>query len=143
VYGAHGYYVERPEDIADTVREALTLNGPSVIEIPVAEYFPTAAPAPEVGGDINGRNFSCPPSSSPISSLDTVRYGARLRRMCTPPAVTRAGIGPFPPCGGRSGWRGEVPWFHPHPRPPPSRGRGNSVEAEAEEWHPKGGVAHR
>jgi acetolactate synthase-1/2/3 large subunit/sulfoacetaldehyde acetyltransferase len=46
VYGAHGYYVERPEDIADTVREALTLNGPSVIEIPVAEYFPTAAPAP-------------------------------------------------------------------------------------------------
>ena len=34
------------EDIADTVREALTLNGPSVIEIPVAEYFPTAAPTP-------------------------------------------------------------------------------------------------
>jgi thiamine pyrophosphate-dependent acetolactate synthase large subunit-like protein len=46
VYGARGYYVERPEDIADTVREALTLNGPSVIEIPVAEYFPTAAPTP-------------------------------------------------------------------------------------------------
>jgi thiamine pyrophosphate-dependent acetolactate synthase large subunit-like protein len=46
VYGARGYYVERPEDIADTVREALTLNGPSVIEIPVAEYFPPAAPAP-------------------------------------------------------------------------------------------------
>jgi thiamine pyrophosphate-dependent acetolactate synthase large subunit-like protein len=46
VYGARGYYVERPEDIADTVREALTLKGPSVIEIPVAEYFPTAAPTP-------------------------------------------------------------------------------------------------
>jgi thiamine pyrophosphate-dependent acetolactate synthase large subunit-like protein len=46
VYGARGYYVERPEDIADAVREALTLNGPSVIEIPVAEYFPTAAPTP-------------------------------------------------------------------------------------------------
>jgi acetolactate synthase I/II/III large subunit len=46
VYGARGYYVERPEDIADTVREALTLDGPSVIEIPVAEYFPTAAPTP-------------------------------------------------------------------------------------------------
>jgi thiamine pyrophosphate-dependent acetolactate synthase large subunit-like protein len=46
VYGARGYYVERPEGIADAVREALTLNGPSVIEIPVAEYFPTAAPTP-------------------------------------------------------------------------------------------------
>jgi thiamine pyrophosphate-dependent acetolactate synthase large subunit-like protein len=50
VYGARGYYVEQPEDIADTVREALTLNGPSVIEIPVAEYFPTAAPTPEGRG---------------------------------------------------------------------------------------------
>jgi acetolactate synthase-1/2/3 large subunit/sulfoacetaldehyde acetyltransferase len=46
VYGAHGYYVERPEDIAEAVREALTLDGPSVIEIPVAEYFPPAAPTP-------------------------------------------------------------------------------------------------
>ena len=46
VYGARGYYVERPEDIAETVREALKLNGPSVIEIPVAEYFPPAAPTP-------------------------------------------------------------------------------------------------
>jgi thiamine pyrophosphate-dependent acetolactate synthase large subunit-like protein len=50
VYGARGYYVERPEDIADAVREALTLNGPSVIEIPVAEYFPPAAPTPGGGG---------------------------------------------------------------------------------------------
>ena len=46
VYGARGYYVERPEDIADTVREALSLAGPSVIEIPVAEYFPPPAPLP-------------------------------------------------------------------------------------------------
>ncbi|HEX2278709.1 MAG TPA: thiamine pyrophosphate-binding protein [Candidatus Tectomicrobia bacterium] len=51
VYGARGYYVERPEDIADAVREALTLNGPSVIEIPVAEYFPTAAPTPGGRGE--------------------------------------------------------------------------------------------
>ena len=43
VYGARGFYVERPEDVADTVREALSLNGPSVVEIPVAEYFPPAA----------------------------------------------------------------------------------------------------
>jgi thiamine pyrophosphate-dependent acetolactate synthase large subunit-like protein len=46
VYGARGYYVERPQDIAEAVREALTLDGPSVIEIPVAEYFPPAAPTP-------------------------------------------------------------------------------------------------
>ncbi|HXH10017.1 MAG TPA: thiamine pyrophosphate-binding protein [Alphaproteobacteria bacterium] len=46
VYGARGFYVERPEDIADVVREALTVNGPSVIEIPVAEYFPPPAPTP-------------------------------------------------------------------------------------------------
>jgi acetolactate synthase-1/2/3 large subunit/sulfoacetaldehyde acetyltransferase len=46
VYGAHGFYVERPEDIADAVGDALKLNGPSVIEIPVAEYFPPAAPTP-------------------------------------------------------------------------------------------------
>ena len=43
VYGAKGYYVERPEDVADTVREALTIDGPSVVEIPVAEYFPPGA----------------------------------------------------------------------------------------------------
>jgi len=46
VYGARGFYVERPEDIADVVREALMVNGPSVIEIPVAEYFPPPAPIP-------------------------------------------------------------------------------------------------
>ena len=46
VYGAKGYYVERPEDVADTVREALTLDGPSVVEIPVEEYFPPGASLP-------------------------------------------------------------------------------------------------
>ncbi len=50
VYGAKGYYVERPEDIGDAVTEALTLQGPSVIEIPVAEYFPAAAPLPTGSG---------------------------------------------------------------------------------------------
>ncbi|MCI0896432.1 MAG: hypothetical protein J4N84_16175, partial [Chloroflexi bacterium] len=50
VYGAKGYYVERPEDIGDAVTEALTLQGPSVIEIPVAEYFPAAAPLPAGSG---------------------------------------------------------------------------------------------
>ena len=46
VYGARGFYVEQPGQIAETVRDALTLNGPSVIEIPVAEYYPAAAPTP-------------------------------------------------------------------------------------------------
>ena len=46
VYGAKGYYVERPEDIGDAVKDALSQNGPSVIEIPVAEYFPLPAPTP-------------------------------------------------------------------------------------------------
>jgi len=46
VYGARGFYVTRPDEIADAVRAALAANGPSVIEIPVAEYFPPAAPTP-------------------------------------------------------------------------------------------------
>ena len=46
VYGARGFYVERPEDVADTVREALAIDGPSVVEIPVAEYFPPGATLP-------------------------------------------------------------------------------------------------
>jgi thiamine pyrophosphate-dependent acetolactate synthase large subunit-like protein len=50
VYGARGMYVERPEEIADAVKEALAWNGPTVIEIPVAEYFPPAAPTPGVAG---------------------------------------------------------------------------------------------
>jgi acetolactate synthase-1/2/3 large subunit/sulfoacetaldehyde acetyltransferase len=46
VYGAKGFYVTRPEDIAETVSAALKLDGPSVIEIPVAEYFPLPAKLP-------------------------------------------------------------------------------------------------
>lgn len=46
VYGARGFHVNRAQDIADAVQEALALDEPSVIEIPVAEYFPTAAPTP-------------------------------------------------------------------------------------------------
>ena len=44
VYGARGFYVSRPDEIADAVVEALAVDGPSVIEIPVAEYFPLPAP---------------------------------------------------------------------------------------------------
>ena len=46
VYGARGFYVQRPDEIADAVRTALAVNGPSVIEIPVAEHFPAPAPTP-------------------------------------------------------------------------------------------------
>jgi acetolactate synthase-1/2/3 large subunit/sulfoacetaldehyde acetyltransferase len=46
VYGARGMYVERPDQIADAVKDALAAGGPVVIEIPVAEYFPPAAPTP-------------------------------------------------------------------------------------------------
>jgi acetolactate synthase-1/2/3 large subunit/sulfoacetaldehyde acetyltransferase len=46
VYGARGMYVERPDQVADAVKDALAAGGPVVIEIPVAEYFPPAAPTP-------------------------------------------------------------------------------------------------
>ncbi len=49
VYGAKGYYVERPEDVADAVRDALAQERPCVVEIPVAEYFPPAATLPMSG----------------------------------------------------------------------------------------------
>jgi thiamine pyrophosphate-dependent acetolactate synthase large subunit-like protein len=49
VYGARGFYVTRPDEIADAVRTALGLSGPSVIEIPVTEYFPPGAPVPGGG----------------------------------------------------------------------------------------------
>ena len=45
VYGAKGYYVERPQDIADTVKAALAANAPAVVEIPVAQEFPLPAEA--------------------------------------------------------------------------------------------------
>jgi acetolactate synthase-1/2/3 large subunit/sulfoacetaldehyde acetyltransferase len=50
VYGARGFYVTKPDEIADAVSAALALKGPSVIEIPVAEYFPAAAKAPGGAG---------------------------------------------------------------------------------------------
>ena len=50
VYGAKGYYVTRPQDIAEAVTAALKLEGPSVIEIPVQEYFAPAAKTPGKGG---------------------------------------------------------------------------------------------
>ena len=50
VYGAKGYYVTRPQDIAETVSAALKLDVPSVIEIPIAEYFPLPAKLPGAGG---------------------------------------------------------------------------------------------
>jgi acetolactate synthase-1/2/3 large subunit/sulfoacetaldehyde acetyltransferase len=46
VYGARGFYVTRPEEIADALVTALALSGPSVIEIPVAEHFPPPPPTP-------------------------------------------------------------------------------------------------
>jgi thiamine pyrophosphate-dependent acetolactate synthase large subunit-like protein len=49
VYGAKGYYIERPQDIGEAVSDALKLDGPSVIEIPVQEYFPEPAPTPRRG----------------------------------------------------------------------------------------------
>jgi acetolactate synthase-1/2/3 large subunit/sulfoacetaldehyde acetyltransferase len=52
VYGARGFYVTRPEEIGDAVSTALKSRQPCVIEIPVAEYFPTAAPTP--GGASGG-----------------------------------------------------------------------------------------
>jgi acetolactate synthase-1/2/3 large subunit/sulfoacetaldehyde acetyltransferase len=46
VYGARGFYVTRPQDIAEAVSSALKLDVPSVIEIPVAEHFPLPAKTP-------------------------------------------------------------------------------------------------
>jgi acetolactate synthase-1/2/3 large subunit/sulfoacetaldehyde acetyltransferase len=53
VYGALGMYVTRPDEIADAVKDALAAQRPAVIEIPVAEYFPPAAPTP---GGAGGRH---------------------------------------------------------------------------------------
>ena len=46
VCGAKGYYVEHPSEISDVVDEAVKNSVPSVIEIPVQEYFPPSAPTP-------------------------------------------------------------------------------------------------
>jgi thiamine pyrophosphate-dependent acetolactate synthase large subunit-like protein len=50
VYGARGFYVTRPDEIADVVKTALGLHVPSVIEIPVMEHFPLAAKTPAAKG---------------------------------------------------------------------------------------------
>jgi thiamine pyrophosphate-dependent acetolactate synthase large subunit-like protein len=50
VYGALGMYVTHPDEIADSVKQALAAQRPAVIEIPVTEYFPPAAPTPGGGG---------------------------------------------------------------------------------------------
>jgi acetolactate synthase-1/2/3 large subunit/sulfoacetaldehyde acetyltransferase len=50
-YGARGMYVQKPDEIADAVGDALAARGPVVIEIPVAEYFPPAAPTPGAAGE--------------------------------------------------------------------------------------------
>ena len=47
--GARGFYVERPEEVAPAVREALSLDCPSVIEVPVdPEELPFPARAADV-----------------------------------------------------------------------------------------------
>ena len=43
VHGARGFYVDHPKEIGEAVSEALALNIPSVVEIPVSQDFPTAA----------------------------------------------------------------------------------------------------
>ena len=43
VNGARGFYAERAQDIPDIIKAALAAEGPSVVEIPIAEYFPPPA----------------------------------------------------------------------------------------------------
>ncbi len=46
LFGARGYYVDRPEAIADTVRAALDADQPAVVEIPIdPDEFPVPATA--------------------------------------------------------------------------------------------------
>jgi acetolactate synthase-1/2/3 large subunit/sulfoacetaldehyde acetyltransferase len=49
VYGALGFYVTRPEEIADAVSAALASRRPCIVEIAVAEYFPLPAKTPAAG----------------------------------------------------------------------------------------------
>ncbi len=46
VYGARGFHVTRPDEIADAVTAAFKSGGPAVIEIPVAEHFPPPTKGP-------------------------------------------------------------------------------------------------
>lgn len=45
-YGARGYYAAKPGEIAEAVAAALAVEGPAVVEIPVAEFFPLPAATP-------------------------------------------------------------------------------------------------
>ena len=44
VFGAKGFYIEKADQISDAINEAIKSGMPSIIEIPVQEYFPPAAP---------------------------------------------------------------------------------------------------
>jgi thiamine pyrophosphate-dependent acetolactate synthase large subunit-like protein len=46
VLGGKGFYVTKPDEIADAFKSALAFDGPSVIEIPVAQHFPPRARTP-------------------------------------------------------------------------------------------------
>jgi acetolactate synthase-1/2/3 large subunit/sulfoacetaldehyde acetyltransferase len=51
LFGARGFYAERPEHIADAVREALGAGGPAVVEIPIdPDEFPAPATAARRSG---------------------------------------------------------------------------------------------
>jgi acetolactate synthase-1/2/3 large subunit/sulfoacetaldehyde acetyltransferase len=49
-FGASGFHVTRPQDIGEAVKAALAIDGPTVVEIPVAQYFPHP-PATPGGGE--------------------------------------------------------------------------------------------
>jgi acetolactate synthase-1/2/3 large subunit/sulfoacetaldehyde acetyltransferase len=49
VFGAKGFYAERPQDIAGAVKAAFDCGGPAVVEIPVTQDFPLPSKAPGGG----------------------------------------------------------------------------------------------
>jgi acetolactate synthase-1/2/3 large subunit/sulfoacetaldehyde acetyltransferase len=49
VFGARGFYAERPQDIAGAVKAAFECGGPAVVEIPVAQDFPLPSKTPGGG----------------------------------------------------------------------------------------------
>src|SRR5207249_11278032 len=60
VYGARGMYVERPEEVAGALKEALASNGASGIAIPGAGDFRAPAPGPGGAGGHRGRRMRRP-----------------------------------------------------------------------------------
>ena len=46
VLGGKGFYASKPDEIADAFKSALAYDGPSVLEIPVAQNFPPRAATP-------------------------------------------------------------------------------------------------